>query len=406
MEKIKMPNPIVEIDGDEMTRIVWAMIKDELIKPFVELNTEYYDLGLPNRDATDDQITVQAAEAIKRLHIGVKCATITPNLQRMEEYNLKQMWRSPNATIRAALDGTVFRAPILISLVKPVVSCWEKPITIARHAYGDIYKAVEYRVPGPGKAELVFTDENGKETSRQTIFDFQGPGVLPGMHNRDDSILSFARCCFTYALDVGQDVWFSSKDTISKDYDQTFKLLFQKVFDEEYKDRFDAAGLNYRYALIDDVAAKVIRSHGGMIWACKNYDGDVMSDLVAAASGSLPMMTSVLVSPDGNFEYEAAHGTVTDHYRRHVKGEPVSTNPLATMAAWAGALKKRGELDGNRDLVRFADCLNKAGLEVFEEGYLSEDLAYLCPPAELKEMPANEKLIGLIRKRLEKLLAV
>ena len=405
MDKIKMPNPIVEIDGDEMTRIVWAMIKKELIEPYVELNTEYYDLCLPNRDATDDQITVQAAEAIKKHHIGVKCATITPNLQRMEEYNLKQMWRSPNATIRAALDGTVFRAPILISKVKPVVSCWEKPITIARHAYGDIYKAVEYRVPGPGKAELVFTDENGKETSRQTIFDFKGPGVLQGMHNRDDSILSFARCCFTYALDVGQDVWFSSKDTISKDYDQTFKLLFQKVFEEEYKEKFEAAGLNYRYALIDDVAAKVIRSKGGMIWACKNYDGDVMSDLIAAASGSLPMMTSVLVSPDGNFEYEAAHGTVTDHYRRYVKGEPVSTNPLATMAAWAGALKKRGELDGIPDLVRFADCLNKAGLEGFEEGYLSEDLAYLCDPAELKEMPENTKLIGLIRERLDRLMA-
>ena len=405
MDRIKMPNPIVEIDGDEMTRIVWAMIKKELIEPYVELNTEYYDLCLPNRDATDDQITVQAAEAIKKHHIGVKCATITPNLQRMEEYNLKQMWRSPNATIRAALDGTVFRAPILISKVKPVVSCWEKPITIARHAYGDIYKAVEYRVPGPGKAELVFTDENGNETSRQTIFDFKGPGVLQGMHNRDDSILSFARCCFTYALDVGQDVWFSSKDTISKDYDQTFKLLFQKVFEEEYKEKFEAAGLNYRYALIDDVAAKVIRSKGGMIWACKNYDGDVMSDLIAAASGSLPMMTSVLVSPDGNFEYEAAHGTVTDHYRRYVKGEPVSTNPLATMAAWAGALKKRGELDGIPDLVRFADCLNKAGLEVFEEGYLSEDLAYLCDPAELKEMPENTKLIGLIRERLDRLMA-
>ena len=348
MEKIKMQNPIVEIDGDEMTRILWAMIKEELILPFVDLNTEYYDLCLPNRDATDDQVTVQAAEAIKHWHVGVKCATITPNLQRMEEYHLKKMWKSPNATIRAALDGTVFRAPILISKVKPVVSCWKKPITIARHAYGDIYKAVEYRVPGPGKAEMVFTDEGGKELSRQTIFDFKGPGVLQGMHNRDDSILSFARCCFTYALEVGQDVWFSSKDTISKDYDQTFKLLFQKVYEEEFQDKFQAAGLHYRYALIDDVAAKVIRSEGGMIWACKNYDGDVMSDLIAAASGSLPMMTSVLVSPDGNFEYEAAHGTITDHYRRHQKGEALSSNPLATIAAWAGALKKRGELDGNR----------------------------------------------------------
>ena len=335
----------------------------------------------------------------------MKCATITPNLQRMEEYHLKKMWKSPNATIRAALDGTVFRAPILLSKVKPVVSCWKKPITIARHAYGDIYKAVEYRVPGPGKAELVFTDENGVETSRQTIFDFQGPGVLQGMHNRDDSILSFARCCFTYALEVGQDVWFSTKDTISKDYDQTFKLLFQKVFDEEFADKFQKAGLTYRYALIDDVAAKVIRSEGGMIWACKNYDGDVMSDLIAAASGSLPMMTSVLVSPDGNFEYEAAHGTITDHYRRHQKGEELSSNPLATIAAWAGALKKRGELDGNADLVRYADCLNQAGLDVFEEGYLSEDLAMLCDPKELKEMPENGKMMKLIRARLEALLA-
>ena len=405
MEKIKMQNPIVEIDGDEMTRILWSMIKEELILPFVELNTEYYDLCLPNRDKTDDQITVQAAEAIKVHHVGVKCATITPNLQRMEEYHLKKMWKSPNATIRAALDGTVFRAPILISKVKPVVSCWKKPITIARHAYGDIYKAVEYRVPGAGKAEMIFTDENGKELSRQTIFDFKGPGVIQGMHNRDASILSFARCCFAYALDVGQDVWFSSKDTISKDYDQTFKLLFQKVFDEEFKDKFEAAGLTYRYALIDDVAAKVIRSPGGMIWACKNYDGDVMSDLIAAASGSLPMMTSVLVSPDGNFEYEAAHGTVTDHFYRWRRGEKVSTNPLATMAAWAGALRKRGEWDKNQRLVDYSDCLNQAGLDVFEEGYLSEDLAALCDPADLKEMPDNDRLLSLIRQRLEVLLA-
>ena len=405
MEKIKMQNPIVEIDGDEMTRILWSMIKEELILPFVELNTEYYDLCLPNRDKTDDQITVQAAEAIKVHHVGVKCATITPNLQRMEEYHLKKMWKSPNATIRAALDGTVFRAPILISKVKPVVSCWKKPITIARHAYGDIYKAVEYRVPGAGKAEMIFTDENGKELSRQTIFDFKGPGVIQGMHNRDASILSFARCCFAYALDVGQDVWFSSKDTISKDYDQTFKILFQKVFDEEFKDKFEAAGLTYRYALIDDVAAKVIRSPGGMIWACKNYDGDVMSDLIAAASGSLPMMTSVLVSPDGNFEYEAAHGTVTDHFYRWRRGEKVSTNPLATMAAWAGALRKRGEWDKNQRLVDYSDCLKQAGLDVFEEGYLSEDLAALCDPADLKEMPDNDRLLALIRQRLEVLLA-
>ena len=404
MKKISMPNPIAELDGDEMTRIIWAMIKDELIKPFVELNTEYYDLSIQNRENTKDQVTMEAAEAIKRLKVGVKCATITPNLQRQQEYHLTKLWRSPNATIRAALDGTVFRAPILISKVKPVVSCWKRPITIARHAYGDIYRAVEYRVECPGKAELLFTDENGRELSRQTIFDFKGPGVLQAMHNRDDSILSFARCCFSYALDVKQDVWFSTKDTISKDYDQTFKLLFQKVFDEEYSGAFEQAGLRYRYALIDDVAAKVIRSEGGIIWACKNYDGDVMSDLIAAASGSLPMMTSVLVSPDGCFEYEAAHGTVVDHYRRHLKGEKVSTNPLATIAAWAGALKKRGELDGNAELVSFAEKLGRAGIEVFEEGYLSEDLAALCDPAELKEMPENERLMSLIREKLESML--
>ena len=404
MKKISMPNPIAELDGDEMTRIIWAMIKDELIKPFVELNTEYYDLSIQNRENTKDQVTVEAAEAIKRLKVGVKCATITPNLQRQQEYHLTKLWRSPNATIRAALDGTVFRAPILISKVKPVVSCWKRPITIARHAYGDIYRAVEYRVECPGKAELLFTDESGRELSRQTIFDFKGPGVLQAMHNRDDSILSFARCCFSYALDVKQDVWFSTKDTISKDYDQTFKLLFQKVFDEEYSEAFEQAGLRYRYALIDDVAAKVIRSEGGIIWACKNYDGDVMSDLIAAASGSLPMMTSVLVSPDGCFEYEAAHGTVVDHYQRHLKGEKVSTNPLATIAAWAGALKKRGELDGNTELVSFAEKLGRAGIEVFEEGYLSEDLAALCDPAEFREMPDNERLMGLIREKLTEMM--
>lgn len=404
MKKISMPNPIAELDGDEMTRIIWAMIKDELIKPFVELNTEYYDLSIQNRENTKDQVTVEAAEAIKRLKVGVKCATITPNLQRQQEYHLTKLWRSPNATIRAALDGTVFRAPILISKVKPVVSCWKKPITIARHAYGDIYRAVEYRVECPGKAELLFTDENGRELSRQTIFDFKGPGVLQAMHNRDDSILSFARCCFSYALDVKQDVWFSTKDTISKDYDQTFKLLFQKVFDEEYSEAFEQAGLRYRYALIDDAAAKVIRSEGGIIWACKNYDGDVMSDLIAAASGSLPMMTSVLVSPDSCFEYEAAHGTVVDHYQRHLKGEKVSTNPLATIAAWAGALKKRGELDGNTALIGFAEKLGRAGIEVFEEGYLSEDLAALCDPAEFREMPDNERLMGLIREKLTEMM--
>ena len=405
MEKIKMTTPLVEMDGDEMTRILWKMIKDELILPFVDLKTEYYDLGLPNRDATGDQVTMDAALANKKYGVSVKCATITPNAQRMDEYKLHEMWKSPNGTIRAVLDGTVFRAPIMIDSIQPVVKNWKKPITIARHAYGDVYKAVEYRVPGPGKAELVFTDDHGAELSRQTVYDFTGPGVLQAMHNRDDSILSFARCCFAYALDVKQDVWFSSKDTISKDYDQIFKLLFQKVFDEEYRAAFEQAGLHYRYALIDDVSAKVIRSSGGIIWACKNYDGDVMSDLIAAASGSLPMMTSVLVSPDGNFEYEAAHGTVTDHFYRWRRGEKVSTNPLATMAAWSGALKKRGELDGSAALVHFADCLYQAGLDVFEEGYLSEDLAPLCDPAELKEMPDNDRLIALIRARLEMLLA-
>lgn len=377
MKKISMPNPIAELDGDEMTRIIWAMIKDELIKPFVELNTEYYDLSIQNRENTKDQVTVEAAEAIKRLKVGVKCATITPNLQRQQEYHLTKLWRSPNATIRAALDGTVFRAPILISKVKPVVSCWKRPITIARHAYGDIYRAVEYRVESPGKAELLFTDENGRELSRQTIFDFKGPGVLQAMHNRDDSILSFARCCFSYALDVKQDVWFSTKDTISKDYDQTFKLLFQKVFDEEYREAFEQAGLRYRYALIDDVAAKVIRSEGGIIWACKNYDGDVMSDMISSAFGSLAMMTSVLVSPDGNFEYEAAHGTVQRHYYKHLKGEETSTNSVATIFAWTGALRKRGELDGSQELMEFADRLEKATLDTIEEGEMTKDLALI-----------------------------
>ena len=404
MEKIKMPHPIAELDGDEMTHVLWGKIKEQLILPFVELNTEYYDLGLPNRERTADQVTRDAAEAIRRLHIGVKCATITPNLQRQEEYGLSQLWKSPNATIRAALDGTVFRAPILISQVKPVVTSWKKPVTIARHAYGDLYKAVEYRVPGKGKAELVFTDENGVETSRQTVYQFSGPGVVQAMHNRDDSILSFARCCFTYALSVKQDVWFGVKDTISKGYDQTFKLLFQQVYDEEYKTAFEAAGLHYRYGLIDDIAAKVIRSRGGMVWACKNYDGDVMSDLIAAASGSLPMMTSVLVSPDGCFEYEAAHGTVTDHFYRWRKGEKVSTNPLATMFAWAGALRKRGELDGNADLVHFSGCLEQAGLDIFEAGHFTEDLTMLCAPSEYTDKPDNDTLLGLIRARLETLL--
>lgn len=403
MKKISMPNPIAELDGDEMTRIIWAMIKDELIKPFVKLNTEYYDLSIQNRENTKDQVTVEAAEAIKQLKVGVKCATITPNLQRQQEYHLTKLWRSPNATIRAALDGTVFRAPILISKVKPVVSCWKRPITIARHAYGDIYRAVEYRVECPGKAELLFTDENGRELSRQTIFDFKGPGVLQAMHNRDDSILSFARCCFSYALDVKQDVWFSTKDTISKDYDQTFKLLFQKVFDEEYSEAFEQAGLRYRYALIDDVAAKVIRSEGGIIWACKNYDGDVMSDMVSSAFGSLAMMTSVLVTPDGKYEYEAAHGTVQRHYYKHLKGEETSTNSVATIFAWTGALRKRGELDGSHELEEFADKLEKACVKTIEDGKMTKDLALITTipnPVVLN----SEDFIKAIRSTLEGML--
>ena len=404
MEKIQMKTPLVEMDGDEMTRILWADIKQLLIEPFVDLKTEYYDLGLPHRDETRDQVTIDSANATKKYGVAVKCATITPNAQRVTEYNLHEMWKSPNGTIRAMLDGTVFRAPILVSGVRPTVRTWQQPITIARHAYGDVYRNSEIRIPGAGKAELVFTDENGRELSRQTVFDFKGPGVVQAMHNRDASILSFARCCFTYALSVGQDVWFGAKDTISKDYDQTFKLLFQKVYDEEFKAAFEQAGLHYRYALIDDIAAKVLRSKGGIVWACKNYDGDVMSDLVAAASGSLPMMTSVLVSPDGCFEYEAAHGTVTDHFYRWRKGEKVSTNPLATMFAWAGALRKRGELDGNADLVRFAGRLEQAGLDIFEAGHFTEDLTMLCDPSEYTDKPDNDTLLGLIRARLETLL--
>lgn len=404
MDKIKMPKPIAELDGDEMTHVLWGMIKTELIEPFVELNTEYYDLSLRNRDATEDAVTHEAAAAIKRLRVGVKCATITPNLQRQEEYGLKKLWRSPNATIRAELDGTVFRSPILLSRIKPLIAGWEKPVTIARHAYGDIYKAVEYRVPCAGRAELVFTDTAGNELSRRTVYDFAGPGVLQAMHNRDDSIISFARACFSYALSVGQELWFSTKDTISKDYDQTFKLLFERVYEEEFKSAFASAGLSYRYYLIDDAAAKIIRSRGGMVWACKNYDGDVMSDLIAAASGSLPMMTSVLVSPDGCFEYEAAHGTVTRQFYRWQRGERVCTNPLATIFAWSGALRKRGELDGSEPLVKFADCLERAGLDVFEAGHFSEDLAMLCEEGDYVDKPDIQTMLALIRTRLEELL--
>ena len=376
MEKIKM-NPIVEMDGDEMTRILWKEIKDRLLTPFVELNTEYYDLGLPHRDETGDQVTIDAGNAIKRLHVGVKCATITPNAQRMEEYNLHEMWKSPNGTIRAILDGTVFRAPILTGMIPAYVPGWKKPITIARHAYGDLYKGTEYRVPCPGTATLSFRGTDGTEFSK-TIYDFECPGVLQGLYNKDSSIESFARSCFTYALTTKQDLWFSAKDTISKQYDQTFKLIFQRIFDEEYKAQFEQAGITYFYTLIDDAVARVMRSEGGFIWACKNYDGDVMSDMISAAFGSLAMMTSVLVSPDGNYEYEAAHGTITRHYYRFLKGEQTSSNPVATIFAWTGALRKRGELDGNAPLMRFADKLESACLDTIKAGTMTGDLAGLC----------------------------
>ena len=376
MEKIKM-NPIVEMDGDEMTRILWKEIKDRLLLPFVELNTEYYDLGLPHRDETGDQVTIDAGNAIKRLHVGVKCATITPNAQRMEEYKLHEMWKSPNGTIRAILDGTVFRAPILTGMIPAYVSGWKKPITIARHAYGDLYKGTEYRVPCPGTATLSFRGTDGTEFSK-TIYEFECPGVLQGLYNKDSSIESFARSCFAYALTTKQDLWFSAKDTISKQYDQTFKLIFQRIFDEEYKAEFEKAGITYFYTLIDDAVARVMRSEGGFIWACKNYDGDVMSDMISAAFGSLAMMTSVLVSPDGNYEYEAAHGTITRHYYRFLKGEQTSSNPVATIFAWTGALRKRGELDGNAPLVTFADKLDAACIATIQSGTMTGDLACLC----------------------------
>jgi len=397
MEKIQMTTPLVEMDGDEMTRILWADIKDMLIKPYVDLKTEYYDLGLPNRDATGDQVTIDSAKAAMRLGVAVKCATITPNAQRMEEYHLHQMWKSPNATIRAMMDGTVFRAPILVKGVSPTVRTWEKPITIARHAYGDVYRNSEMRIPCPGKAELVFTGEDGQEI-RQTIFDFKGPGILQGMHNLDASIAAFARSCFQYALDVKQDLWFSTKDTISKTYDHRFKDIFQEIYDAEYKARFEAAGITYFYTLIDDAVARVVRSKGGFIWACKNYDGDVMSDMVATAFGSLAMMTSVLVSPDGKYEYEAAHGTVTRHYYRHLKGEETSTNPVATIFAWSGALRKRGELDGLADLCAFADRLEKATLDTIESGVMTKDLAALY---EGEARAVNSKaFLGAIAERM------
>ena len=405
MNKIKMKTPLVEMDGDEMTRILWQMIKDELLLPFVDLKTEYYDLGLPERERTGDQVTVDSALATKKHGVAVKCATITPNKQRVEEYNLSQMWKSPNGTIRAILDGTVFRAPILIDSIRPAVRNWKKPITIARHAYGDIYKATEYRVPAEGKAELVFTDKTGKETFRETVYDFECAGVLQGSYNKDDSIRSFAHSCFQYALNTKQDLWFSTKDTISKQYDQTFKLIFQEIYDEEYKAAFEEAGITYFYTLIDDAVARVIRSEGGFIWACKNYDGDVMSDMVSTAFGSLAMMTSVLVSPDGNYEYEAAHGTVTRHYYRYLKGEDTSTNPIATIYAWSGALRKRGELDGLDDLVRFADALEGACIDTLEQGIMTKDLVGLVVEGTKTTAVNSRDFIGAIRKNLESRLA-
>ena len=399
MDKIKMTNPIVEMDGDEMTRILWQQIKDELLTPFVELNTEYYDLGLPNRDATRDQVTIDAGNAIKKYHVGVKCATITPNKQRVEEYNLHEMWKSPNGTIRAILDGTVFRAPILTGMIQPYVSNWKKPITIARHAYGDLYKGTEYRVPGSGTATLSFKGNDGTEFS-QTIYDFECPGVLQGIYNKDSSIEAFAHSCFNYALSTKQDLWFSAKDTISKQYDQTFKLIFQRIYDEEYKAKFEAAGITYFYTLIDDAVARVMRSEGGFIWACKNYDGDVMSDMVSAAFGSLAMMTSVLVSPDGNFEYEAAHGTITRHYYRYLKGEQTSSNPIATIFAWTGALAKRGELDGNAALTAFAKKLENACLDTVRAGTMTGDLAALCGRTGVTSLAFLKAVRATLEQRL------
>ncbi|MBS4958122.1 MAG: NADP-dependent isocitrate dehydrogenase [Clostridium sp.] len=399
MEKIKMTTPLVEMNGDEMTRVIWDMIKEELLNPFIDLKTEYYDLGIEYRNETDDKVTVEAAEAIKKYGVGVKCATITPNADRIKEYNLKEMWKSPNGTIRAILDGTVFRAPIAVSSIKPFVRTWESPITIARHAYGDIYKNVEMKIEGKGKAELVFTDEEGKE-SRETIHAFKDSGVVMGMHNTNKSISSFARSCFNFALDTKQDIWFASKDTISKKYDHTFKDIFNEIFEEEYKEKFKEANIEYFYTLIDDAVARVIKSKGGFIWACKNYDGDVMSDMVATAFGSLAMMTSVLVSPEGYYEYEAAHGTVQRHYYKHLKAQETSTNSMATIFAWTGALRKRGELDGNDELVVFADKLEKASLQTIEEGVMTKDLAMLTDLKEVKSVNTYE-FIKEIRKRLQ-----
>jgi isocitrate dehydrogenase len=394
-----MKTPLVEMDGDEMTRILWQEIKEELLEPYIDLKTEYYDLGLPQREATGDQVTVDAANATKKYGVAVKCATITPNAQRVEEYKLSQMWKSPNGTIRAILDGTVFRSPIMVEGIRPVVKNWEKPITIARHAFGDVYRASEYRVPGPGKAELVFTAADGTE-HRQTIQDFAGPGVLQGQFNLDKSITSFAHSCFRYALSTGQDLWFSTKDTISKQYDHTFKDIFAELYEKEYKAQFEAKGITYFYTLIDDAVARVIRSKGGFIWACKNYDGDVMSDMVSTAFGSLAMMTSVLVSPDGNFEYEAAHGTVTQHYYRHLKGERVSTNPMATLFAWTGALGKRGELDGIPELTDFAQKLERAAVDTIQSGVMTGDLALLWEGEAPAKKVTGREFLQAVRERL------
>ncbi len=401
MEKIKMTTPIVEMDGDEMTRILWKWIKDELILPYVDLKSEYYDLGLEYRNATDDKVTVDSANATKKYGVAVKCATITPNAARMTEYDLKEMWKSPNGTIRAILDGTVFRAPIIVKGIEPYVKNWKKPITIARHAYGDVYKATEMKIPGAGKAELVYTAADGTET-RELIHEYKGAGVLQGQHNLEGSIESFARSCFNYALDTKQDIWFATKDTISKKYDHTFKDIFQEIYDKEYDAKFKEAGIEYFYTLIDDAVARVIRSEGGYIWACKNYDGDVMSDMVATAFGSLSMMTSVLVSPEGNYEYEAAHGTVQRHYYKHLKGEKTSTNPIATIFAWTGALRKRGELDGIKELMDFADKLDAACIKTIENGEMTNDLAIITT-FENPTVLNSEEFIKAIRRTFESL---
>ena len=403
MDKIKMKTPLVEMDGDEMTRIIWQEIKDILLLPYIDLKTEYYDLGLVHRNETNDQVTIDSANATKKYGVAVKCATITPNAARMPEYNLKEMWKSPNGTIRAMLDGTVFRTPILVKGITPYIPTWTKPITIARHAYGDVYKNVEMKCPQGSKAELVLTDKDGKET-REQIFDFEKTaGIIQGLHNREDSISSFARACFNFALDTKQDIWFATKDTISKKYDHTFKDIFAEIYEKEYKEKFEAAGIEYFYTLIDDAVARVIRSNGGYIWACKNYDGDVMSDMVATAYGSLAMMTSVLVSPDGVYEYEAAHGTVQRHYYKHLKGEETSTNSVATLFAWTGALRKRGELDQLPELVKFADSLEKATIQTIEDGVMTGDL-YLLSTLENKQKVNTEDFLKAVNERLVKIL--